>query len=71
MKQKTRNSIVATFFAIILSTFSFAILIVIGDYLGYDWNLLYQGEGVPLIGNLFAIGIPAYLGAHWSQLVDS
>ena len=69
MKQETRNSIVGAFFAVILSVFLFAILIVIGDYLGFDWNLLYQGEGVPLIGNLLAIGIPAYLGAHWSQKV--
>ena len=70
MKQTTRNSIIATFFGVILSGFVFAIILVIGDYLGQDWNLLYQGEGYHLMRNIFAIGIPAFLGAYIAQLVD-
>lgn len=70
MQQRTHNSIVATFIGFLVSVVAFAFIIVIGGYLGFDWNLLYQGEGVPLIGNLFAIGIPAYFGAYFAQSFD-
>ena len=70
MKDKTKACVVATFIGVLVSVVAFAIIIVIGGYLGQDWNLLYQGEGVPLIGNLFAIGIPAFLGAYFAQSVD-
>jgi len=67
---RTKKCIVATFFGVILSVVAFAFIIVIGGYLGQDWTLLYQSEGLPIIGNLFAIGIPAFIGAYMAQLVD-
>ena len=58
------------FFGLLISGWVFAILLVIGDYLGQDWVLLYQGEGTPLFRNFFAIGIPAFIGAYIAQLLD-
>ena len=68
MKQRTHNSIVATFIAVLLSVVAFGFIGFIGwELFEQDWLLLSYGEVTSLIQNLVAITIPAYLGAYFAQ----
>jgi hypothetical protein len=70
LQKNTRNRIVATFIGVLVSVVAFAFIGMIGwELFEQDWLLLSSGEETSLIQNLFAIGIPAYLGAYFAQSI--